>query len=111
VNSILYAMGGAGQAQGGQGGNPLLSLLPFLLIIVVMYLLMIRPQAKKQKEKQKMLQELKPGDDILTIGGIYGKIEGVREKEGILIVKIAKDVKITVARSAVADKTPEKMAS
>jgi len=109
VNSVLYAMGGAGQQQGAPSGNPLLSLLPFLLIIVVMYLLMIRPQAKKQKVKQRMLQDLKPGDDILTIGGIYGKIEGVREKEGLLIVKIAKDVKVTISRSAVADKTTEKM--
>lgn len=110
MNSLLYAMGGSG-SQGGGSANPILSLLPFILIIVVMYLLMIRPQAKKQKEKKKMLQELKPGDDILTIGGVYGKIEGIREKEGILIVKVAKDVKITIARSAVADKVQEKMLS
>lgn len=110
MNSLLYAMGGSG-SQGAGSANPILSLLPFILIIVVMYLLMIRPQAKKQKEKKKMLQELKPGDDILTIGGVYGKIEGIREKEGILIVKVAKDIKITIARSAVADKVQEKMLS
>jgi len=106
VNTLLYAgtMGGSAAAK----GNPIMSLLPFLLIIAVMYLLMIRPQAKKQKEKKQMLNELKTGDEVLTIGGIYGKIEGVREKEGILILKIAKDVKINVSRSAIADKVVEK---
>jgi preprotein translocase subunit YajC len=104
VNTLLYA---AGQPAGG-GSNPLIGLLPFLLIIVVMYFLMIRPQARKQKEKQRMLQELQPGDEILTIGGIYGRIEGIREKENVLIVKITKDVKINLARSAVAEKVINK---
>lgn len=106
MNTLLYAgtMGGGGAQQ----GNPILSLLPFLAIILIMYLLMIRPQAKKQKEKQQMLKELKPGDEILTIGGIYGKIEGLRENEGILIVKVAKDVKIHITRSAVAEKLVNK---
>jgi len=106
VNTLLYAgtMGGGAAQQ----GNPIMSLLPFLVIILVMYLLMIRPQAKKQKEKQQMLKELKPGDEILTIGGMYGKIEGVREKEGILVVKIAKDIKIHITRSAVAEKLVDK---
>jgi preprotein translocase subunit YajC len=105
VNTLLYA-GTAGGA--ATQGNPIMSLLPFLLIIAVMYLLMIRPQAKKQKEKKQMLEQLKTGDEVLTIGGIYGKIEGIREKEGILILKIAKDVKIHVSRSAVADKVVER---
>lgn len=71
---------------------------------------MIRPQAKKQKEKAKMLQEIQPGDEIVTIGGIYGKVEGVKDKN-ILIVRIAKDVKINVSRSAVASKVEEKVVS
>jgi len=107
MNSILYAgsMGGGAQAQ---SSNPILSLLPFLLIILLMYFLMIRPQAKKQREKSQMLQAIQPGDDIVTIGGIYGKVEGVKDKN-MLIVKIAKDVKITISRSAVADKVQEKV--
>lgn len=106
MNTLLYAgsMGG----QQAQSANPILSLLPFLLIILIMYFLMIRPQAKRQREKNKMLQELQPGDEILTIGGIYGKIEGIKDKN-TLIVKIAKDVKIYVSRSAVADKVQEKI--
>ncbi len=108
MNNLLYAAGGQMGGSGGTG-NPILNLLPFLLIILVMYFLMIRPQAKKQKEKQKMLQELQPGDDILTIGGIFGKIEGLREKENVVIVKIAKDIKIQISRSAVAEKLDKKV--
>ncbi|MCK4295564.1 MAG: preprotein translocase subunit YajC, partial [Candidatus Marinimicrobia bacterium] len=81
-----------------------MAFLPFILIIVVLYLLMIRPQAKKQKEKQRMLKDLQPGDEILTIGGIIGKIEGVKEKENILILRVSKDVKLNLSRSAVAEK-------
>jgi len=99
VGSLLYA---AGQSSGS--GNSLLAFLPFLLIILIMYFLMIRPQAKKQKEKQIMLQSLQPGDEVMTIGGIIGKIEGIREKENVVILRISKDVKIQVSRNAIASK-------
>jgi preprotein translocase subunit YajC len=105
VTDLLYA----GAASGGaQPGNPIMTLLPFLAIILIMYFLMIRPQSKKQKDKQRMLQDLQPGDEILTIGGIYGRIEGVKKEENILIVKICKDVKINISRSAVAEKLVDK---
>jgi preprotein translocase subunit YajC len=109
MNSLLYA-GATGGGSGTQTASPILSLLPFLLIILLMYFLMIRPQAKKQKEKAKMLQEIQPGDEIVTIGGIYGKVEGVKDKN-ILIVRVAKDVKINISRSAVASKVEEKVVS
>lgn len=98
---ILYA---SASQPGTEGGNPIMSLLPFLAIILIMYFLMIMPQQKKQKETLKMRNELKPGDEILTIGGIYGKVEGINEKDGKLIVSIAKDVKVSLAKSAVANK-------
>jgi len=101
VLNILYA---AASQPGAEGGNPIMSLLPFLAIIAVMYFLMIRPQAKKQKEKQKMLQNLQAGDEILTIGGIYGKIESINEKDDKLIVSIGKDLKVNLSRTAVASK-------
>jgi preprotein translocase subunit YajC len=83
------------------GGNMLLSFLPFLLIIVVMYFLMIRPQVKKQKEKQKMLEALKKGDNVVTMGGIHGKVVGFSEDNKLVVVKIDENVKVNVERSAV----------
>ena len=100
MSNLLYAMGEAG----GSGGNPILGLLPFVLIIVVMYFLMIRPQRKKQKEKEEMLENLKAGDRVLTIGGIYGTIDGIDEKNNKVILNIGNDVKFNVTKSAIADK-------
>ena len=98
---VFLLMGGSGSG-GGQGGNPLLGFLPLILIIVIMYLLMIRPQAKRQKEHKAMLEKLEKGDRILTAGGIVGTIAGIKENEGLLIVKIADNVKVEVSRSSVA---------
>ena len=101
MTEMLFAAGG----QIGTGSpNQIMTFLPFLLIIVIMYFLMIRPQAKKQKEKQRMLQELKVGDEVVTIGGIFGKIEGIREKDNIIILGVAKDIKIRMMRSAISEK-------
>ena len=76
--------------------------LPLVLIIVIMYFLMIRPQAKKQKEHKAMIANLQKGDKILTSGGIVGTVQGVKENEGLLIVKISDNVKIELSRNAVA---------
>ena len=63
---------------------------------------MIRPQAKRQKEKQKMLSELKKGDRIVTIGGIHGTISGFKGKEKkMLTIKLDKNTTITINRSAI----------
>ncbi len=90
-------------AQNAKEGFNLLGLLPFILIFVVIWFFMMRPQAKKQKETQKMLSELKPHDKIVTIGGIYGEVDSV--KGNIVVVKIGKDIKIEVKKSAIASKT------
>ncbi|HID39290.1 MAG TPA: preprotein translocase subunit YajC [Calditrichaeota bacterium] len=90
----------APQGQGGEGGgNPLLSFLPFILIIVIMYFLMIRPQAKKQKERQKMLDALKKGDNVVTTGGIRGKVVGFTDDGKTVIVKVDDNVKLNIERS------------
>lgn len=98
-------MAGAGDsagsgATGGTGG--FLGFLPFILIFLVFYFLMIRPQAKRQKKHQQLLQELKQGDEVVTIGGIHGKIAGVREQDNTIIVKVSDDLKLTMDRSAIA---------
>ena len=80
--------------------------LPFILILAIMYLLMIRPQAKRQKEKQKMLEALKKGDRIVTIGGIHGTVSGFKGKDKkAVIVKIDNNTSMTLNRSAVAGLT------
>lgn len=80
--------------QGGEGQNPLVSLWPLLLIIVVFYLFMIRPQVKKQKELRKYRESLQNGDKVITTGGIYGKIVGVSDQTVILEVEDQSRVKV-----------------
>jgi preprotein translocase subunit YajC len=74
-------------------------LIMMLLIFVVMYFFMIRPQQKKQKEIAKFRNELKKGDKIVTIGGIYGTVDEIREKYVIIVVD--GDVKLRVDKSAI----------
>ncbi len=88
----------------GEAGAGLLSLLPFVLIFVLFYFLIILPQRKRQKQIQQMLDNLKVGDKVITSGGIYGTITMVREDKRTLQLRIAENpsVKIDVARSAIA---------
>ena len=89
---------GATATDGGQP-NAIASLLPFALMFVVLYLLILRPQMKKQKDQQRLIDELEKKDAIVTSGGIHGVIENI--KDDILVVKIADNVKIEVSRAAV----------
>ena len=89
-----YAMG-AGQAAGGQEGNLFASLMPFALIFVIFYFLLIRPQQKKAKEEQNMLQGLKKGDPVLTIGGMYGRIVDI---DGDVMTVDLGETKVRMAR-------------
>jgi len=90
----------ASQQQGS--GNFFASLLPILLIVLVMYLLLIRPQAKRQKDHRRMLSALKAGDEIVTAGGLHGTIAGIREKQHTLLVRIADNVKVEIDLGSVA---------
>jgi preprotein translocase subunit YajC len=83
----------------GDGGNPMISFLPLVAIIGIFYFLIIRPQSKKQKDTQKMLSALKKGDKIVTIGGIHGTIQTVRENS--LIVRVDENTKLEFSRSAI----------
>jgi len=86
-----------GGPQGGMGA--LMQFLPFIAIIAIFYFLIIRPQNKKQKETQKMLAALKKGDRVVTIGGINGTIQSVREQT--VVVKVDDNTKIEFNRSAI----------
>ena len=97
--NLLFAMAQNGAPAGG--GNFLVSVLPFLLIIGVFYFLIIRPQTKKQKEHQKLLESLKKGDSVVTVGGIHGKIMGFKNDDKVLIIKVDDNVKLEVDRTAI----------
>jgi preprotein translocase, YajC subunit len=86
-------------AQSGAGGQGFSFLIMMVLVFVVMYFFMIRPQAKRQKELRKFQSELKKGDKIVTTGGIYGKVWEVRDL--YIIIEIDENVKIRCDKSAV----------
>ena len=97
--SFIPFLQAGGAASASASGSLIGSLLPFLLIIVIFYLFLIRPQNKKQKETQKMLDALKKGDKVITIGGIHGTVSSV--KENTVIVKVDDDVKLEFNRTAI----------
>lgn len=71
-------------APASPAGNPLMSMLPLVLMFAAMYFLLIAPQRKKQKAHEKMLTELKAGDEVVTAGGIYGVITSVKEDRFVI---------------------------
>jgi preprotein translocase subunit YajC len=89
------------QTQGDQSFN-FLGMMPLVLIVVVMYFFMIRPQSKRQKAHQAMVNALKSGDEVVTTGGIYGTVAGIDEKGQTLWLKVTSDIKIKVDRAAIA---------
>jgi preprotein translocase subunit YajC len=96
LNFVLFMT----QTTGGAGApNPLISLLPIILVFVVFYFFMIRPQMKKQKELNSYRNSLERGDKIVTTGGIYGKV--IEVKDNVVIIDAGGDVKLKVDKSAV----------
>jgi len=82
-----------------QGPSLLANIVPIILIFAIFYFLIIRPQQKQEKARQKMLAEVKPNDKILTTGGIIGTIAAINGNE--IELKVAPNVKVTIVRSAV----------
>lgn len=87
------------QAPASTGPNPLASFIPIILIFVIMYFLLFRPQMKRQKEQAKLVSALKTGDRVVTASGIHGLISNVKDRT--VIVKVADNVKIEMEKSAV----------
>ena len=87
------------QAAAPGGNDMLVSLLPFVAIFVIMYFLILRPQQKRQKERQKMLDQVKKGDRVVTAGGLHGTVAGIDEKT--ILLQVADNVKMKFDRSAV----------
>ncbi|MFA6583599.1 MAG: preprotein translocase subunit YajC [Elusimicrobiaceae bacterium] len=89
-----------------QGPSIIANLLPIIIIFAIFYFLIIRPQQKQEKERQKMLASLTQGDKVITTGGMHGVIESVSETE--VALRIADKVKVTMQRSAIAAVTSNK---
>ena len=104
--SLLQTAGNG--AQGGSG-SMLMTVLPFVLIIAIFYFFIIRPQNKKQKETEKMINALKKGDKVITIGGIHGVVSSTKEKT--VIVKVDDNTKLEFNRSAIATVVTDKPAA
>lgn len=82
------------------GGSFITALIPFILVFAIFYLLIIMPSRKKQKRHQQMVEQLKPGNKVVTSGGIYGTVMGVQTDR--IELKIASNVKIDITKNAVA---------
>jgi len=94
LNYILMA-----QPQNGAQPNPFMSFLPLILIILVFYFFMIRPQMRRQKELRKFRDSIQKGDNVVTTGGIYGKVAEI--KETTILLQVDEGVKLKVDKSAV----------
>lgn len=92
-------------AGGGDMMSSLTSMLPLVLMFVVLYFVMIRPQMKRQKEMRAMLDALAKGDDVATAGGVVGRISALGDQ--FLTIEIANGVEIKVQRSAVVQVLPK----
>jgi preprotein translocase subunit YajC len=98
MNSLAYAAGGPG----GDTMSMLMNLAPLILIFVVFYFLLIMPQQKKAKQHKQMLESIDKGDEVITSGGIHGKVVGIADQ--VLILDIGEKVKIKVSRDFIAMK-------
>lgn len=92
MTGLAYAQSGSSTA----GPHPILQFLPLVLVFVVFYFLLIRPQQKKAKERQSMIDQLKRNDEVLTSGGVYGRVVELHEK--VVTLEIAPKVSVRVDR-------------
>lgn len=95
INQLVILMGAPAAGQ-----SPIMQFLPLVAIVVVFYFFMIRPQMKKAKDQKKYISELKKGDKILTIGGIYGKIVEVKD-DATMIIEVEDGSKMKISKNAV----------
>ncbi len=92
--AIAFAEGGGGKGPGG-----IMSIAPLIVLFVIFYFLLIRPQQKKAKQHKEMLSQVGQGDNIITTGGIHARVTAI--DDDTLTVEIANNVKVKVSRSAV----------
>ncbi|MBU0588228.1 MAG: preprotein translocase subunit YajC [Gammaproteobacteria bacterium] len=103
--SSAFAQTAPAAAAGGDMQSSLMSMLPLVLMFVVLYFVMIRPQMKKQKEHRAMIEALAKGDEIVTAGGLLGKVNKLGDS--YLTIEVANGVEMQVQRSAVVQVLPK----
>jgi len=103
--SSAFAQSAPAAAAGGDMQSSLMSMLPLLLMFVVLYFVMIRPQMKKQKEHKAMIDALAKGDEIITAGGFLGKVSKLGDS--FLSIELASGVEVQMQRSAVVQVLPK----
>ena len=103
--SSAFAQTAPAAASGGDMQSTLMSMLPLLVMFLVLYFVMIRPQMKKQKEHRTMIDALAKGDEIITAGGFVGRVSKLGD--GFLTIEIASGVEVQMQRSAVIQVLPK----
>ncbi|WP_112323265.1 preprotein translocase subunit YajC [Oceanibium sediminis] len=98
----MFASPAYAQAAGGGAGAGLAGFIPIILIFGIMYFLMIRPQQKKMKQHAAMVAALRRGDQVVTQGGLIGKVTKVKDDANEVEVELAPDVKVRVVRATIA---------
>ena len=98
--SGLTLLQAAPAAGGSATGSMLSTLIPFALVFVIFYFLIIRPQNKKQKDMKKMIEAVQKGDKVVTIGGMHATVDKV--KDGIVVLRVDENVKMEFSKSAIA---------
>jgi preprotein translocase subunit YajC len=102
---VKEALAQAAGAPAAGGAFDIVSLLPLVLIFVVFYFLLIRPQQKKQKEARAMLESLNKGDEVVTAGGVLGRISKLTDQYAI--IEVAPNTEMTVQRGAISQLLPK----
>ena len=105
ISSAFAQTAPAAAAAGGDMMSSLTGMLPLVLMFVVLYFVMIRPQMKKQKEHRTMIEALAKGDEIVTVGGILGKVSKLGDN--YVTLEIAANVEVQIQRSAVVQVLPK----
>jgi preprotein translocase subunit YajC len=103
--NFLISDAWAQAAPAGSTSDPLMSFLPLILIFVVFYFLLIRPQSKRAKEHKKMLEQIETGDEVITTGGLFGVVSDLGDN--FILLNVAEGIEVKVQRQAIAATLPK----
>ncbi len=103
IASLVYAMGAP---SGGKAGNPITAFLPLIIIFAIFYFLLIRPQQKRAKEHKNFLDSLSRGEEVMTSGGLIGRVAGLTDD--VVTLEVADKIRIKVARTYILGRPAKK---